>query len=422
VVDLGGWSLAVVLTGLLLAGLFAWLAAWLERQGNPPLVAGAVAMVAASIAAVHFLTRPHLFTFAGMLAVLAAARAYHLRESRWIWSAPLVVGLWANLHGGFVAGPIVLATATAIEALRGGAACNAARRRRVATLALITAASLLAALVNPYGVGLFAHVLKLLVSSGVTDLIMEYQPTKLGGLNMLTMELVIVALIALPWFSRRRPIVFDLGQALVWLHFGLSSIRHAPLFAFAVAPLLATLISGVRPLAQDNDEPAAARLDLGGVLQRTLVPLGVSAGLLIAIGLGWRPGGPDPRKWPLEALAVLNNQPPEATIFHEQDWGGLIESECQPMRRAWMDDRFELWGRKPLIDYIEALKGGPLWDDLQERERFEVVWVRPERGLAKRLARDQAWREIFRDAVSVIFERANEGGQWGVVATIGSRR
>jgi hypothetical protein len=100
----------------------------------------------------------------------------------------------------------------------------------------------------------------------------------------------------------------------------------------------------------------------------------------------------------------------------------LIESECHPTRRAWIDDRFELWGRGPLVDYIEALKGGPLWDDLQEREQFQLVWIRPDRGLAKRLARDSRWREIFRDKVSVVFERAAGGGAHGVVAGMDSGR
>jgi hypothetical protein len=422
VVDLGGWSLAVVLTGLFLASLFASLAAWLEREGNSPFVAGAIAIVAASIAAVHFLTRPHLFTFAGILWVLATTRAYHMRGSRWIWAAPVVVGLWANLHGRFVAGPIVLVTATAIEVLGSLGRWDAQRRRRVMTLACVTGASLLAALVNPYGVGLYAHVLKLLVSSGVTDLIMEYQPTKLGGLNMITMELVIVALIALPWFSRRRPEMFDLGQALVWLHFGLSSIRHAPLFGFAVSPLIATLISGVmRPVAAQA-EAAAAQFTSGRLIRGLAVPVGVSTGLVVALVAGWRPGGPDPRKWPFEALRVVNQQPPDAAIFHEQDWGGLIESECQPPRRAWMDDRFELWGRKPLVDYIEALKGGPSWDELQEREQFQSAWIRPERGLAKRLAREPGWSELYRDAVSVVYQRGALGDEWGVVAGALPRR
>ena len=71
------------------------------------------------------------------------------------------------------------------------------------------------------------------------------------------MEWVVLALVALPSFSRSRLTRYDLAHALVWLHLGLGSIRHAPLFALAVAPGLAGLLDGL-PLAAPRVLPAAA--------------------------------------------------------------------------------------------------------------------------------------------------------------------
>jgi hypothetical protein len=103
------------------------------------------------------------------------------------------------------------------------------------------------------------------------------------------------------------------------------------------------------------------------------------------------------------ALPALNQQPVNARLFHEQDWGGMIEAECRPHRPAFLDDRFELFGKQAILDYIAALEGGPGWDALQKREQFELVWVRPECGLAKRLATERAWETVFRDKVSVLY-------------------
>ena len=80
-----------------------------------------------------------------------------------------------------------------------------------------------------------------------------------------------------------------------------------------------------------------------------------------------------------------NRQPIAARLFHEQDWGGLIEAECRPTRRAYLDDRFELFGKEAILEYIDALTGGPAWDTVRDRERIDLVWVKPDRGLAKRL-------------------------------------
>ncbi len=120
-------------------------------------------------------------------------------------------------------------------------------------------------------------------------------------------------------------------------------------------------------------------------------------------------GGFDLTRWPLGALGALNREAPSTRLFHEQDWGGLIAAECQPLRRSYLDDRFELFGKEAIIEYVEVLSGGPAWDTVRDRDRIEMVWLRPERGLAKRLVQDPAWRVIYRDSVSVLFKHGDTG-------------
>ncbi len=83
----------------------------------------------------------------------------------------------------------------------------------------------------------------------------------------------------------------------------------------------------------------------------------------------------------------------------------MIEEKCQPRRRAYLDDRFELFGRSAILQYIDAMQGEPEWDVVDGRERFEIVWVRPDRGLARRLLADPGWQVLHRDAVSVLLRR-----------------
>ena len=52
--------------------------------------------------------------------------------------------------------------------------------RELAKFGGVLVASVLAGLLNPYGVGLYRHVARLLFSSGVTSLIIEYQPAPFG--------------------------------------------------------------------------------------------------------------------------------------------------------------------------------------------------------------------------------------------------
>ena len=121
---------------------------------------------------------------------------------------------------------------------------------------------------------------------------------------------------------------------------------------------------------------------------------------------GVKLGASTSEKWPLAALHTLNQQPTTTRLFHEQDWGGLIAAECQPTRRAYLDDRFELFGKEAILEYVDVLSGGPVWDTVRDRDKIELVWLRPDRGLAKRLLKDPGWSVLYRDKVSILFRRA----------------
>lgn len=187
---------------------------------------------------------------------------------------------------------------------------------------------------------------------------------------------------------------------LVWLHLALTSIRNAPLFALAAAPALATLLDGL-PLAVRN---SWKRDKIPSVW-----PAAATFGVLLAIVCGVNLGGFNKTKWPFAALPTLNHQPTSTRLFHEQDWGGLIAAECQPVRQSYLDDRFELFGKEAILEYVDALAGGPVWDTVRDRDGIEMVWLRPDRGLAQRLLNEPGWSVLYRDKVSILFRQENMG-------------
>ena len=194
----------------------------------------------------------------------------------------------------------------------------------------------------------------------------------------------------------RRTDRYQLMHVLVWLHLALTSIRNAPLFALAAAPALARLLDGL-PLPFRNAWPRQAG--------RSIWAPALAMGLLALTATGVTIGGFGETRWPLSALASLNQQPPAARLYHEQDWGGLIEAECRPARLSYLDDRFELFGKDAILEYVQTLSGGPTWDTVRDRDRIDMVWVRPDRGLAKRMFEEPGWTVLYRDSVSVLFGR-----------------
>jgi hypothetical protein len=394
VVDYAGWPVAIALAVILLASVYAALTKGLIGDGFAPIIAVYVALTAVAIGCIHFLIRPHLITLAFVYLSLKLCQKQHERGGWIVAWVPVLTALLANLHGGFLALPGIVATATVAHAVSGR--WDNARKREVVRFGLAFVACCLAGLINPYGFGLYRHVGNLLVTSGVTTLIEEYQPAPFGKAETRVLEMTVLALMALPAVVSSRTDRYQLVHLLVWLHLALSSVRNAPLFAFAAAGPLATLLEGLPITFRDFWSDHKSRI--------AWIPA-FSVGLLCMALAGVSLGGFKPGKWPFPALATLNRQPTSSHLFHEQDWGGLISSECSPPRPSFVDDRFELFGKEAILEYAEALAGGPAWVTIRDRDQIGLVWVRPERGLAKRMAEEHQWKELYRDKVSVLYGR-----------------
>ena len=129
---------------------------------------------------IHWLARPHLLTW-----LLVALFCRVLDDSefdelsrRWLLLL-LLMAVWANLHGGFIAGLMVIASYIAGNAagaaLAGCKECRAAYRQRVRGYTVLIVACLAATLINPYFTGLHHHIASYLFSgASVTGQVSEW--------------------------------------------------------------------------------------------------------------------------------------------------------------------------------------------------------------------------------------------------------
>ena len=194
IVDHAGWSVAVALTAILLAFVYAALAPGPHRRRYRPdrgHLRGA--LMAVAIGCIHFLIRPHIVTLAFVYLTLRLCQKQHERGGWIVAWVPVCTAILANLHGGFLALPVIVATAAFGHAVSGP--WDEERQADVVKFGLVFVASCLAGLVNPYGWSLYRHVGNLLVTSGVTTLIEEYQPAPFGKPEARVLEMTVLALI-----------------------------------------------------------------------------------------------------------------------------------------------------------------------------------------------------------------------------------
>ncbi|HEY7974860.1 MAG TPA: hypothetical protein VID72_05930, partial [Ktedonobacterales bacterium] len=170
---------------------------------------------------------------------------------------PLVMALWANLHGGFILGLLVLGIATAVAWL------IPADRGRAAPmdLAFCLVASLLATLATPWGVGLPLHVLNFFSNPLISKYTVEFQsPDFHSATALIFLALVFTTAGALIWLANRgrRPHALALALVAVWTALAIYTVRYIPIWALIALPILGEALQDAqRTRAASKTQPVA---------------------------------------------------------------------------------------------------------------------------------------------------------------------
>jgi hypothetical protein len=429
-------GIAVVAT-LVLAFTFRCLYRMLERDGLPWPAAALWTALAAAATSGSWVARPNLFTLLFTLVTARACESYHSGRQtgrRLAWLVPLFA-VWANTHGGFVAGLVLLAAACAIECGLSIAApeldARVDARRKAAAFGALAVASGLATLCNPYGYKLYAHVFQLLGDRYFMGLHAEWRTPQFNGDGAFQFEILMLLFPLLLAVSRRRANAIELGMSLLLFHFALTGLRYLPLWVLVVTPLLArsaarqpwleAMIERLKATGQGGQLFATNRGSAAWIWSVALA-IGLLAGSKFVEG---RVAHLLPEIVPaaaLDRLLAISAEEPGAVVFHSYNWGGYLTWHgWQPDGsgfRNWIDDRNEVQGRQHVQDYFATLEARDGWRQRLDRDHVDIVCVEPDAPLVGRLVEDGGWRELYRDDYAVILERTGKTRPTGNVAGV----
>ncbi|MCL5742820.1 MAG: hypothetical protein M1541_02660 [Acidobacteria bacterium] len=160
----------VVLASVAIISLtFALLFRLVRRKSGNVLIAFVVTMLAMGASSLHWLARPHLFTFLFLVifyALLERAKDAGDSGRRLLWLLPAITVLWTNLHGGFFTGILLIGTYAAGEFTTWVVSGDAEERRaalaRGARYLATTFGCFLASFINPYSYKLHSHIIEFL--------------------------------------------------------------------------------------------------------------------------------------------------------------------------------------------------------------------------------------------------------------------
>jgi hypothetical protein len=404
-----GLAGVAVLAGLVLALTYTLVARFLIRRGGDPLLAYFVSMAAAVLGAGHWLARPHLFTLLFVMLLLELLQQTGRRAL--LWYIPLFL-VWANLHGGFSYGCILIALYAAGEAIEGRLADDphpwyARARHHLAALGLALAASLL----NPHGFRLLAHVFGFFGNDTILRQTQEFMSPDFHTVNGKIFLLSLLAVIAALAWSRRRPSVQVLLVLLANVAFALLSQRNIELFALTALPLLAlhfdpewrALAILRRAKATFAREHAGRYAGVGAATVAVLLAGVALAGGTVA-GTVLIPDRFDEKAFPVRAVAEARQAGLEGHMFSHFVWGGFLMHEW-PQQRVFIDGGTDHYGEKVFKEYMQVWNLDPGWRDVFKQWDISLVLMPPDSRLVDELERDHGWRVWHRDSTAVVLRR-----------------
>src|SRR5450432_2788146 len=187
---IAGWSGPVVLAAIAIAATFALIARQVGRHLSETATLVVVA-IGLALTVPHLLARPHVLAMPLMVMWIGGLIDAADRRAAPSFALLPLLALWANLHGGFVFG-LVLVGGVALDAVWNA---EAERRRHLALRWLAFGACACAACcLTPYGWETLAASYRILDLGELLHLIFEWMPTDFGTIGRF--ELCIMALIA----------------------------------------------------------------------------------------------------------------------------------------------------------------------------------------------------------------------------------
>jgi hypothetical protein len=427
-----GLNGVIFLSALLIAGIFAGLFRKAVARNRDPLIAAGLVVLAIFASSIHFLARPHLFTWAFTLIFwgLLETGGEQAGGRRLYW-LPALMLLWVNIHGGFLVGLALIGlyllgaiweSFAAPDPGERAAAMALARRLGVAGI-LASAASFL----NPYGYKLWAHIHEYLGSRFYMNNIQEFlSPNFHGAAEKFFAALLLLSLLGLA-VNRSRLRASQVLVILFSVYLGLYAARNIPiasiLLVLATTPLLAGAVE--RASAAPELAPRARVLFLtwknfAGRMADTelnlrghLLPLAaVAVTFFVCLDGGNLGGRPllrahfDGKRFPVGAADFLAARGIRSRVFNPDYWGGYLIYRLGPGYKVFMDDRHDFYGEPFVRDYIEVKDIQPGWQEVLEKQRVNWVLVPPDWPLANALKELPQWRVLFDDHRAILFARA----------------
>ncbi|MBK9927181.1 MAG: hypothetical protein IPP66_18080 [Anaerolineales bacterium] len=396
----------VLLSSLVIALTFTLIYQFANRRSGSPIVTLLLVFLAAGASSIHWLPRPHIFTF--LLLAIWVEQLDQFVEGKLtnIYIFPIIMLFWANMHGGFIFGILVWIAYFA------GWLWDVWRKKSDSQvgkkLLLIGVLSSIATIITPDLWHNWDAVINNRSAFILNRTVETMRPNLLDtAILPYTVLLVLTVLLCvLNWKTIKAHHVFLLaGLGLM----SLVMARNIPLFTIACTPLLAemstSLLSKSKVWSQIEHRFAGFNTEGRSIWPFIATLLAVTYFLYFNFRNDHSLYQFDSNIFPVGAVNFLEENPQSGNMFNEFNWGGYLEYRLWPHHKVLLDSQSDFYGETLMREYDQLFAAKDDWETLLEK--YQVDWaIGPSNApLVSALQNKQSWDVIYQDAVATVLRK-----------------
>jgi len=401
-----GLNGVVVLSALVIATTFMLVYRDTLRRCSMLIVSMGLTFLAAITSNLHWLARPHLFTFLFIALWTERMERVSRGDHKLLWQFPLIMLLWVNIHGAFIAG-FVIWGAYLVGWLWDHRLKTSETNSIKWNLLLAGGLSFLTTFLNPSGWRLWSTSLGYIQNRYLTSHTVEYQPPDFQQIGTWPFLVLLALTIFILSRSQRRLATQHTLLLSGWVVMSLYSARNIPLYAIVAAPILAEVISidlsnkywqRIENNVREIDKMLRGHIWL--VATVILIPCILMSG--IPLDNQRRGNQFDPVVFPIQAVDWLESHPQEGNMFNYFIWGGYLLYREWPEMHVFIDGQTDFYGEALTRQYKEVINLGEGWENILNTYQVEWIIIPTKSALSKVLIKDLQLPVLYSDETTII--------------------
>lgn len=363
--------------------------------------------------------RPQLVTFllfAIFLRVLVDFK--YFADMRKLWLLPLLMVIWVNSHGGYVAGLVLVLLFVACEwlmfvLLQHGDMLQKQRLKKLTIIAVITIA---ATLLNPYFIDHWIYPFTVMNMDASQNLITEWRSPDFHTFRWKLFLLSVFAALTAAIYSEKRPDFTEIVLSVFFISAAFISIRHAPISVLGIIFFtsvtlghvpFAKIFSYVKldQLAKHYRQIVGKGSDLGKkefLFNWIILVITLTGCLLYYPVFHAKDEDKINKTVPIKAVQFIKDAGIKGRVFSVYHYGGYLINQFYPEQLVFIDGRADLYGDKFIQEYLEIIEARAGWKEKLEKYQIDYVIVTRNSALVELLQISAGFKLIYEDEINAV--------------------